>query len=192
LLQFGAGFSCSLSSSPPQTAAPARLLLNRPPPSISAFTPLLLPGDVEQLKPLRDIVSSKLASPVDRNGKKEVIYVVDDDPDILKLIRHVLELEGFEVASFTNPQDALSEFNRATRRPGLVVTDYCMEPMNGMELIQRCRETQPNIKTIIISGMVDGTDFQKLPETTDRFLTKPFKVSSLIETLRDTMVKAHN
>ena len=154
--------------------------------------PLLLPGDVEQLKPLREIVTSKLNSPVDRNGNKETIYVVDDDPDILKLIQHVLELEGFDVVSFRNPQDALSEFNRATKRPGLVVTDYCMEPMNGLELIQRCRETQPNIKTIMISGMVDGDNFQKLPEKTDRFLTKPFKVSSLIETLHDTMVKAHN
>jgi DNA-binding NtrC family response regulator len=154
--------------------------------------PLLLPGDVEQLKPLRDIVSSKLNSTFDRNGKKEIIYVVDDDPDILKLIQHVLELEGFEVASFTNPQDALSEFNCAARRPGLVVTDYCMEPMNGLELIQRCRETQPNIKTIMISGMVDGADFQTLPEKTDCFLTKPFKVSNLIETLHDTMVKSHN
>jgi CheY-like chemotaxis protein len=154
--------------------------------------PLLLPGDVEQLKPLREIVSSKLNSAVDRNGNKETIYVVDDDPDILKLIQHVLELEGFDVVSFKNPQDALSEFNRAAKRPGLLVTDYCMEPMNGLELIQRCRATQPNIKTIMISGMVDGADFQTLPEKTDRFLTKPFKVSSLIETLHDTMVKAHN
>jgi CheY-like chemotaxis protein len=154
--------------------------------------PLLLPGDVEQLKPLREIVSSKLNSSIDRNGNKETIYVVDDDPDILKLIQHVLELEGFDVVSFKNPQDALLEFNRAAKRPGLLVTDYCMEPMNGLELIQRCREAQPNIKTIMISGMVDGTDFQTLPEKTDRFLTKPFKVSNLIETLHETMVKAHN
>jgi len=153
--------------------------------------PLLLPGDVEQLKPLRDIVSSKLNSPVDRNAKKETIYVVDDDPDILKLIQHVLELEGLEVASFTNPQDALSEFNRATARPKLVVTDYLMEPMNGLEFI-RCRETQPNIKTIMISGMVSENDFHQLPQKTDHFLSKPFKVSNLIDTLHDTLVKTHN
>jgi CheY-like chemotaxis protein len=154
--------------------------------------PLLLPGDVEQLKPLRDIITSKLTPQTNPNAKKETIFVVDDDPDILNLIKHVLELEGFEVVPFGNPEEALAEFNRAPQRPHMVVTDYCMEPMNGIELLQRCRASQPGLKSIMISGMVDASDFQTLPEKTDRFITKPFKVSNLIQTLHDTLAKAHN
>jgi CheY-like chemotaxis protein len=154
--------------------------------------PLLLPGDVEQLKPLRDIITSKLNSPNGDNGNHRSIFVVDDDADIRKLIKHVLELDGYEVISFSNPEEALEEFNRAAKRPEMIVTDYCMEPMNGIELIKRCRETQPGLKTIMISGMVDGSDFDALPEKSDRFLSKPFKVSSLIQTLNDTLAKVHN
>jgi CheY-like chemotaxis protein len=160
--------------------------------------PLLLAGDVNQLKPFRDIVHSKLNSPTERRserlsgGNREVIFVVDDDPDILNLIKHVLNLEGFDVRSFTNPEEALAEFKSATRRPEMVVTDYCMQPMSGVELISRCRETQPDIKTIMISGMVDEKDLAKLPQQSDRFLAKPFKVSNLIQTLNETLNGAQN
>jgi CheY-like chemotaxis protein len=154
--------------------------------------PLLLPGDVEQLKPLRDIITSKLNSPNGGSGPKETIFVVDDDPDILNLMKHVLELEGYEVMPFGNPEQALAEFNRATKRPQMIVTDYCMEPMNGVELIRRCRATQPDLKSIMISGMVDASDFDSLPETTNHFIAKPFKVSSLIQTLNDTLAEARN
>ena len=155
--------------------------------------PLLLPGDVEQLKPLRDIVTSKLP-PTKRksSGEKQVIYVVDDDPDIVNLLRHILDLEGFEVRSFTDPEAALAEFKSTRRRPEMLVTDYCMEPMNGLELISRCREQKPDLKTIVISGMVDEQDFRKLPEKSDCFIAKPFKVSNLIETLNETLAKAKN
>jgi CheY-like chemotaxis protein len=74
----------------------------------------------------------------------------------------------------------------------MVVTDYCMEPMNGLEFITRCREIDPKVKTIVISGMVQENDLADLPEKTNHFLSKPFKVSSLIETLNDSLAKAQN
>jgi CheY-like chemotaxis protein len=153
--------------------------------------PLFLAGDASQLKPFRDIVHSKLSSPTDRRAQrlssntKELIFVVDDDPDILNLIKHVLDLEGFEVQSFTNPEEALVEFKSSARRPEMVVTDYCMQPMSGLELISRCRETHPELKTIVISGMVDEKDLEQLPQ-------KPFKVSNLIQTLNETLNGAQN
>jgi CheY-like chemotaxis protein len=157
--------------------------------------PLLLPGDVEQLKPLRDIVTSKLNgsnnghSKQTPDGERDVIYVVDDDPDIVNLIKHVLDLEGFDVRSFTDPEEALAQFRSATRRPQMIVTDYCMEPINGLELIDRCRAEKPDLKTIVISGMVDENDFRKLPSKTDNFIAKPFKVSNLIQTLNETLTR---
>jgi CheY-like chemotaxis protein len=161
------------------------------------INPLLLPGDVEQLNPLRDIIKSKLNS-TDRHGRrsaaesKELIFVVDDDPDILNLIKHVLDLEGFEVRPFTDPEEALAEFTNAQRRPEMVVTDYCMEPMNGLELITRCRQAQPDVKSIVISGMVDEHDFRKFPAAANQFLAKPFKVSNLIQTLNETLTEVRN
>ena len=153
---------------------------------------------LEQLKPLRAEVTAKLNSPADRrakrvsSGEKDVIFVVDDDPDIVGLIKHVLDLEGFEVRSFTDPEEALEEFKTSSRRPEMVVTDYCMQPMSGLDLISRCRETKPDLKTVVISGMVHEDDFRKMPTHSDRFIEKPFKVSNLIQTLNDTLAEARN
>lgn len=150
--------------------------------------PAFFQPEVEDLEPLRKVVNSRLRSPTDRRakrltGEKEVIFVVDDDPDILKLIEHVLEIEGFEVKAFTDPELALEEFKVAERRPQMVVTDYCMQPMNGLELISQCRQQQPDLKTVVISGMVDEREIAELPNRTDRFIQKPFKVANLVQTL---------
>src|SRR4051812_23691807 len=73
--------------------------------------PLHLPTD-EQLEPLRELAIAKLNNLEARRdralyGAKKSVFVVDDDPDILKLITHVLDVEGFDVHSFTDPEVAL-------------------------------------------------------------------------------------
>jgi CheY-like chemotaxis protein len=153
----------------------------------------------EAVAPVAEIVAIQAApTATERRARrlagqeKTTIFVVDDDPDILNLIQQVLDLEGFEVRSFTDPRKALEEFAAAKHRPEMVVTDYCMQPMNGMELIDRCRQTSPELKTILISGMIDEDSAAKLPNHSDRFIQKPFKVSNLIETLNDTLAEARN
>ena len=44
---------------------------------------------------------------------------------------------------------------------------------------------QHDLKTVVISGMMDEGSFRKMPDQTDRFIAKPFKVSNLIQTLND-------
>jgi CheY-like chemotaxis protein len=160
-------------------------------------SPHLLANNPEELEPIREVVSAKLAEPAGRRakrvaGEKQVIFVVDDDPDILNLIKHVLDNEGYDVHSFTNPEEALEEFNTTSRRPEMVLTDYCMQPMNGLELIHRCRESAPELKTIVISGMVDERAISSMPEKTNAFISKPFKVTSLVETLETTLAESLN
>jgi CheY-like chemotaxis protein len=147
----------------------------------------------EDLEPLRQIITTKLNSSTNRRARRlageerETIFVIDDDPDILNLIKHVLDLEGFHIRAFTNPEEALEEFQSATVRPQMVVTDFCMEPMNGLELITKCRALQPDLKTVVISGMIDEESLNKTPTRLDRFIPKPFKVANLVKTLNETL-----
>jgi CheY-like chemotaxis protein len=161
--------------------------------------PFSLTEHPEQLDTLRDVIASKVVSstPAQRRAKriagdKQRIFVVDDDPDILKLIEHVLDIEGFDVRSFTDPNEALAAFNSGATRPEMVVTDFCMQPMNGLELISRCRLTAPNLKSVVISGMVDENSISKMHEKTDGFIAKPFKVANLVQTLNDTLAEVRN
>lgn len=113
-------------------------------------------------------------------GTDGVIFVVDDEPMIGEIVASILDLEGYSSRVFTDPQKALSAFVEANPRPKLLMTDYVMNPMNGMELIHRCRTVSSDLKTILYSGNVteDITDIYVFKP--DAFVPKPFMPHTLL------------
>lgn len=114
-----------------------------------------------------------------------VVFVVDDEVMLLDLAEMVLEPEGYMVRTFADPCRALAEYKAAARRPDLVVTDYAMEGMNGLELIQECRKLHPGQKTILVSGTVDESVYANSEIKPERFLAKPYKTDDFIAAVRD-------
>jgi CheY-like chemotaxis protein len=92
----------------------------------------------------------------------------------------ILEPLNYHVRTFRDPQTALSEFSAAKPRPALVVTDYAMHTMSGMDLIRECRRIHPEQKIILLSGTVDESIFANAPVKPDRFLAKPYQVSDFV------------
>ena len=96
------------------------------------------------------------------------------------VVEEFLKLQNLNTRTFLDPEAALQAFTEANPKPQLLLTDFVMEEMNGMELIDRCKQIDPALKTILYSGSV-GTeimdDYQTKP---DRFLGKPFKPTALI------------
>lgn len=116
---------------------------------------------------------------------KPVIYVVDDEVMILELITVVLEPLGYCVLTFPDPALAFKAFAANPARPALIITDYAMHSMNGMELIEKCRALAPDQKTLLASGTVNEGVFADSPVTPDRFLAKPFRTQDLIAVVRE-------
>jgi DNA-binding NtrC family response regulator len=112
-----------------------------------------------------------------------VIFVVDDEVQLLELAKVVLEDLGYDVRTFTDPQVALEEFERV--RPALVMTDYWLPRMSGMDVIRECRRLNAGQKTILISGTVDGQVFANAAIKPDHFVAKPYDVQAL----KDLVVK---
>ena len=108
------------------------------------------------------------------------IFVVDDEPMLLEMAVMILEPLNFHVRTFRDPQTALSEFSAAQPRPALVVTDYAMHTMSGMDLIRECRRIHPEQKIILLSGTVDESICAKAEAKPDRFLAKPYQVSDFV------------
>ena len=77
---------------------------------------------------------------------KPLVYVVDDEAMLLELAAVILEPLGYEIATFRDPAVALEAYARARPRPALLITDYAMHSMNGMDLIQGCRRLEPGQK----------------------------------------------
>lgn len=110
------------------------------------------------------------------------IFVVDDEPMLLEMAVMILEPLHFRVRTFRDPQMALAEYSAAKPRPALLVTDYAMHTMSGMDLIRECRRLHPTQKIILLSGTVDESIYASAPAPVrpDRFLAKPYQVSDFV------------
>jgi CheY-like chemotaxis protein len=91
---------------------------------------------------------SEVASPEERR-----ILLIDDNRNGLAARRSVLQAEGYAVTACNSPQDALNMF--ITGEFHLVITDYRMPGMNGTEVIQALRRLRPDVRVVLVSGMVE-------------------------------------
>ena len=71
----------------------------------------------------------------------------------------------------------------------LIITDYAMHTMNGLDLISAWRRVQPRQKIILVSGTVDETIFRDSVEKPDRFLAKPYLGKQLLELARAVLAE---
>ena len=123
------------------------------------------------------------------NQPPVTIFVVDDEPMLLEMAAMILAPLHFRVRTFRDPQTALAEFAGANPRPAVLVTDYAMHSMTGMDLIRECRRIHPRQKIILLSGTVDESIYTDAESKPDHFLAKPYQVSDFVN-LVQSLVKA--
>ncbi len=116
-----------------------------------------------------------------------VIYLVDDEKLLLDLAELALKDNGYALKKFHDPATALAAFLRARTKPVLLITDYALGKMNGMDLIEKCKQTHPNLKSILISGTAGAEIILSAPVKVDRFLGKPYQPASLAEMVRSLL-----
>jgi DNA-binding NtrC family response regulator len=109
------------------------------------------------------------------------VFIVDDEPMVGEVVSVVLGMEGFKTRLFTCPADALEAFETAAVKPHLLITDLVMKPFDGLDLMVRCRQLHPNLRTILYSGNCDIEAIQRHETKADAFLSKPFLPKELIQ-----------
>lgn len=118
----------------------------------------------------------------DQAAAQPLAMLVDDALDVLTTTGSFLEAAGFDVLRATDGRAALVSL--ASGRPfRLLVTDYAMPGLNGIELTVQAQEKIPDLKTLIITGFPGAEDFENLPPNT-MVLVKPFRRNALINALR--------
>jgi DNA-binding NtrC family response regulator len=117
-----------------------------------------------------------------RGNSPATIFVVDDEQMVLDLAAMFLQPLGLNVRTFNDPRKALKAF--PTAMPALVITDYAMGDMTGIDLVRECRRVNPGQKVLLMSGTVDESMFAGESVKPDRFLAKPFQMSEFLEAVR--------
>ena len=113
------------------------------------------------------------------------ITLVDDDRNILKSVSMALEAEGYEITTFNDGETGLKGILSGS--PDLVVLDIKMPRMNGMEVLEKLRETS-DIPVIFLTSKDDEVDeVLGLRMGADDYITKPFSQRLLIERIRSLL-----
>src|SRR3954468_20923776 len=116
------------------------------------------------------------------------VLVVDDEPQITRVLRTVLTSQGYQVRTAAEGESALSNF--AEWRPELVITDLYMPHMDGVELCRRIRAVS-SVPIIVLS--VKGEERSKveaLDSGADDYVTKPFGIDELMARVRAALRRA--
>ena len=119
-----------------------------------------------------------------KNNNKYVL-LVDDEKDILFLYSECLKSDGYQTISFDNPIEALNYLNKNDNisNCSLVITDYKMPQMSGLDLVKKIREkdSKSKIKTMLVSAYLkndllrDNVDMKKI----DKIIEKPIDIDKL-------------
>ena len=114
------------------------------------------------------------------------ILLCDDDPDVRKVIAEYLGGIGYTVHAASGPR-AAQRILASRAEIDLLIVDYAMPEMNGLELIRDARRVRPNLKALLITGYADALE----STTTDSapLLLKPFKPADLALRVADILSK---
>ena len=116
--------------------------------------------------------------------RQYLIFVVDDEPMLLELATVILEPQGFAIKSFRDPEQAMAAFTKASPKPDVVITDYAMHSMNGIQLVEQIHRLEPSQKILLVSGTVGEEIFHDSPAKPDMFLAKPYQAHQLTEAVK--------
>ena len=117
--------------------------------------------------------------------EKKKILAVDDEPNILMSIEFILDMEGYEVHTAHDGEEALEVAERV--RPDVILLDINMPRKDGYEVCRILRQRQDMAATKVIMLTAKGQTLEKkkgLEVGADEYVTKPFSAEDLLQKIR--------
>ena len=123
---------------------------------------------------------------------KESVLIVEDEPEILKIMMNILRDQGFTVLAAGDAEEAMCVADQVGKQLDLLITDIVLPKMNGIQLSRLLQASKPDLKVILMSGYSEDAIGQSgLTENDNLFITKPFTISSLLIAVRSALYSSH-
>jgi nitrogen-specific signal transduction histidine kinase len=132
-------------------------------------------------------MESVLAVPLPARGKEHVL-VVDDEEQVLNIISSILGGLGYTVTSKSSSQEALSLFMEAKDNFDLLITDYIMPSLTGVDLCAQVKKIRPDMPVILCTGYSEQVNDEILKKAgVDEFFLKPVTLQGLAQVVRQAL-----
>ena len=114
------------------------------------------------------------------------IYIIDDEPAILKALKQLLAIEGYEAEVFGDAREALKKLDRDW--PGVVLSDINMPGIDGVEFLREALKIDPEFSVVMLTGHGDiSTAVESMRLGAYDFIEKPFNIDQLMVVIRRAM-----
>ena len=121
---------------------------------------------------------------VNHGSGKQTLLIVDDEQDILDIMRDSLENQGYKVFASSDSTVAIDIYRRIFNDVALVITDIVMPGIDGRELIRQIKVINPDVKVLAISGYTKYVGEKEDIKDIDGFLQKPFESYYLLSVVK--------
>jgi CheY-like chemotaxis protein len=115
---------------------------------------------------------------------KETLLVVDDEQDVLDIMRDWLERDGYKVFATSDSAVAMDIYRRIFHEVALVISDIVMPGIDGKEFIRQIKTVNPEVKVLAVSGYSRYVAEKDEIREIDGFLQKPFESYYLLSVVR--------
>ena len=110
------------------------------------------------------------------------LLIVDDEFDIVQVLKLGLQQNGFLADTFTTPEEALQSFKSNVEAYSLLLSDVRMPGLSGIQLARKVKEVNPNVKVVLMTAFeIRDNEFSKVFPSTqvDGFVQKPIRIRDL-------------
>jgi len=122
------------------------------------------------------------------SGNRELILIVDDNADIRRTSKEVLDNMGYQVLVASDGLDAIEQYTANQHAVSLIIMDIVMPRMGGVQAAERIKNLFPDAKVIFVTGYdKDETLKREMPSDEYVILSKPYNITQLSRIIRDQL-----
>jgi DNA-binding NtrC family response regulator len=109
------------------------------------------------------------------------VWVIEDTKEMLSLFKDFLSTLGYQVSAFANGKEAVERLgNLGTHHDvGVVLSDVCMSPVNGLEVIREVNKIDPHLPVVLMSSLPAEDTQKEAMVVPFSYLQKPFPLTNL-------------
>lgn len=149
----------------------------------------IMSGSAREQRP-RQAILGQLPRITRADGSPIRVLLVDDEPALTNLVKMALHYEGWTVEVAHNGRDAVSKFDQV--EPDVLVLDIMLPDVDGLQILQRIRESEPYTPTLFLTARDSVMDrVAGLTAGADDYMTKPFSLEELVARLRGLLRRSN-